>query len=230
MGNAENDRKIGDVGVCVCVWENHSEEPASDRPGWALLTASSDTGKKEHFCLNVEQMFLLVFYGVWELTCHKKWLGVPELWAHTGKPVDTPKLATQKKWGSLGEDIKNQFVIGNYKRIFFLLFRYTEYFQTGVPTFFFFFFEMCNCVKLHFRHNRNFKPSCFYPTNSNWRTSSLSWEHIWHQETTFLTHNSTSIWDPSELTNCVEAKHMPVMYSFYPGLTLAFTVLGIWEI
>ena len=175
------------------------------------------------------------FHGVsgsWHVT--KVTLGIPELWAHAGKPVDTPKLAAHTKKGGLGEDIKNQFAIGNYKRIFFPPFRYTEYFPNGSRTFFFFFFEICNCVKLLWFqiYTEIWNHLVFIQTNSNWRTSSLSWEHICTKKPTFPNSLTYKRLGPVELTNCAEASGMlSHLFHFIQGWLLAFTDLGTrWEI
>lgn len=97
-----------------------------------------------------------------------------------GSQLTLPNLSTQKVGGALEKISRISLQLETTREFFFLLFRYTEYSQTGNRTFFFFFFEMCNCVKLLVSDlHRNLEPSCFYPNkNSNWRTSSLSWEHI----------------------------------------------------
>ena len=164
----------------------------------------------------------------------QKWLSASQSCEHIlGSQLTLPNLLhkKKKKKKGFGEDIKNQFAIGNYKRIFFPPFRYTEYFPNGSRTFF---FEMCNCVKLLWFqiYTEIWNHLVFIQTNSNWRTSSLSWEHICTKKPTFPNSLTYKRLGPVELTDYAEVHDMLChLFHFIQGWFLAYTVLGMrWEI
>ena len=173
------------------------------------------------------------FHGVsgsWHVT--KVTLGIPELRAHTGKPVDTPKLAAQKKkglWRGYQESVCNWKLQENI----FSSFQIHRILPKREQNFFFF-FEMCNCVKLLWFqiYTEIWNHLVFIQTNSNWRTSSLSWEHICTKKPTFPNSLTYKRLGPVELTDCAEVHDMLChLFHFIPGWLLAYTVLGMrWEI
>ena len=174
------------------------------------------------------------FHGVsgsWHVT--KVTLGIPELRAHTGKPVDTPKLAAKKKKKRALERISRiSLQLETTREYFFFLSDTQNTSQTGAELFFF--FEMCNCVKLLWFqiYTEIWNHLVFIQTNSNWRTSSLSWEHICTKKPTFPNSLTYKRLGPVELTDCAEVHDMLChLFHFIQGWLLAYTVLGMrWEI
>ena len=177
------------------------------------------------------------FHGVsgsWHVT--KVTLGVPELWAHTGKPVDTPKLAAQKKSGGGGAWRRYQESVCNWKlqENFFSSFQIHRILPKQEQNFFFFFFwnvQLCETSLVSDLH-RNLEPSCFYPNKFKLKNLFSKLGAYLHQETTFPNSLTYKHLGPVELTNCAKASDMLChLFHFIQGWLLAFTVLGTrWEI
>lgn len=150
----------------------------------------------------MEWMFPQVPWCFLELTCHKSDSRRPRIvYTYQEASLHSQTHCTKK---GFGEDIKNHFAIGKYEGIFFFSsFQIHRILTKREQNFFFFFFEMCNCVKLlRFQiYTEIWNHLVFIQTNSNWRTSSLSWEHICTKKPMFPNSLTYKNWRPNELTN-----------------------------
>lgn len=165
----------------------------------------------------------------------QKWLSASQSCEHMlGSQLTLPNLLHTQKKGALERISRISLQLETTREFFFLLSDTQNTSQTGAELFFFFFFEMCNCVKLLWFqiYTEIWNHLVFIQTNSNWRTSSLSWEHICTKKPTFPNSLTYKRLGPVELTNCAEASGMlSHLFHFIQGWLLAFTDLGTrWEI
>ena len=180
-------------------------------------------------------MFRQVSRCIWELTCHKSDSRHPRVVSTCWEASwHSQTCCTHKKrgpWRGYQESVCNWKLQEN----FFSSFQIHRILPKREQNFFFFvFFEMCNCVKLLWFqiYTEIWNHLVFIQTNSNWRTSSLSWEHICTKKPTFPNSLTYKRLGPVELTNCAEASGMlSHLFHFIQGWLLAFTDLGTrWEI
>ena len=165
----------------------------------------------------------------------QKWLSASQSCEHIlGSQLTLPNLLhtkKKKKKKALERISRISLQLETTREYFFLLSDTQNTSQTGAELFF---FEMCNCVKLLWFqiYTEIWNHLVFIQTNSNWRTSSLSWEHICTKKPTFPNSLTYKRLGPVELTDYAEVHDMLChLFHFIQGWFLAYTVLGMrWEI